>query len=203
MINKRFMKQEYYVHETSLIGDTAVIGRNTRIWQFCNIMNGVEIGNDCNIGQNVFVESGVRIGNHVKVKNNISIYQGVVCEDDVFLGPNCVFTNVINPRSFIEKKTQIKQTHIHKGATIGANATIVCGNHVGSYAMIGAGSVVTKNVGDYELVVGNPAKKIGYVCKCGETLKKEKETYYCKICDKQYHFVNGAMVCKEDKNGVY
>ena len=197
------MKKKYYVHETSLIGDTAIIGKNTRIWQFCNIMNDVVIGDDCKIGQNVFIESGVRIGNHVKVKNNISIYQGVVCEDDVFLGPNCVFTNVINPRSFIEKKTQIQQTHIHRGATIGANATIVCGNSVGEYAMIGAGSVVTKNIGDYELVVGNPAKSIGYVCKCGETLEKDKQEYYCKICGERYHIVNGTMVCKENIHGVY
>lgn len=197
------MKREFYAHETSLIGNNAVIGKNTRIWQFCNIMNDVEIGDDCNIGQNVFIESGVRIGNHVKVKNNISIYQGVICEDDVFLGPNCVFTNVINPRSFIEKKEQIKQTYIHQGATVGANATIVCGNSIGKYAMIGAGSVVTKNVGDYELVVGNPAQKIGYVCKCGETLETKGQEYYCNCCKKNYHLASGIMACKENMDGIY
>lgn len=197
------MDKKYYAHETSLIGDKAVIGKNTRIWQFCNIMNGARIGENCNIGQNVFIESGVKIGNHVKVKNNISIYQGVICEDGVFLGPNCVFTNVINPRSFIEKKDQIKPTLVSMGATIGANSTILCGNHIGKYAMVGAGSVVTKSVGDHELVVGNPARRIGYVCKCGETLVKQEKDYCCQVCDTRYQLVEDRMICKEIDNGIY
>lgn len=192
------MNQKYYVHETSLIGENVSIGADTRIWQFCNIMNDVEIGNSCNIGQNVFIESGVRIGNHVKVKNNISLYKGVVCEDDVFLGPNCVFTNVVNPRSFIEKKDQMKQTLVKKGATVGANATIVCGHNIGEYSLIGAGSVVTKDVGAYELVVGNPAKKAGYVCKCGEKLVKNKEKYVCRMCQKKYQLRDNRMMCEEN-----
>lgn len=183
--------KEYYAHETSLIGESAKIGKNTKIWQFCNIMNDSEIGDDCIIGQNVFVESGVKLGNHVKVKNNISIYKGVTCEDGVFLGPNCVFTNVINPRAFIEKKDQMKKTPIMKGATIGANSTIVCGNRIGKYALVGAGSVVIDDVGDYELVVGNPARHIGFVCECGEKLFKNE----CKICNKRY-------IISDDKNAM-
>ena len=157
------MEKEYYVHETSLIGPKAIIGKNTRIWQFCNIMSGVEIGENCNIGQNVFIESGVKIGNRVKIKNNISIYQGVTCEDGVFLGPNCVFTNVINPRSFIEKKDQMKQTYICAGATIGANATIVCGNHIGKFAMIGAGIYILVNNGAMLQIVGGIIVAYGIV----------------------------------------
>lgn len=192
------MEKEYYIHETSLVGENAKIGKNTRIWQFCNIMNHVTIGEDCNIGQNVFIESGVKLGNKVKVKNNISIYQGVTCEDGVFLGPNCVFTNVINPRSFIEKKDEIKETRLRKGATVGANATILCGHEIGKYAMIGAGSVVTKDVGDYELVVGNPARKIGYVCQCGETLVQKEYRYVCEHCEKEYCLYEGKLIYIED-----
>lgn len=194
---------DYYVHETSLVGEDVNIGEGTRIWQFCNIMNDVTIGRDCNIGQNVFVETGVKIGNHVKVKNNISLYQGVECEDGVFLGPNCVFTNVVNPRSFIEKKDQLKKTLVRQGATIGANATIVCGHSIGRYAMIGAGSVITRDVGDYELVVGNPAKKIGYVCKCGERLTDIGEKYICNACGSQYSVKDDEMTCEENEDGVY
>lgn len=192
------MRKEYYIHETSLLGENTNIGKNTRIWQFCNIMNHVTIGEDCNIGQNVFIESGVKLGNKVKVKNNISIYQGVICEDGVFLGPNCVFTNVINPRSFIEKKDELKETKLRKGATVGANATILCGHEIGEYAMIGAGSVVTKDVGDYELVVGNPARKIGYVCQCGETLVQKEQKFVCKHCEKEYCLYEGKLILKEN-----
>ena len=192
------MEKEYYVHETSLLSENAKIGKNTRIWQFCNIMDDVVIGEDCNIGQNVFIESGVRLGNKVKVKNNISIYQGVTCEDGVFLGPNCVFTNVINPRSFIEKKEELRETKLRTGATVGANATILCGHEIGKYAMIGAGSVVTKNVGDYQLVVGNPAKKIGYACQCGETLEKTEQGYICKHCKKEYVFLEECLTYVKD-----
>lgn len=191
------MEKEFYIHETSLLAPNSKIGKNTRIWQFCNIMSDVIIGEDCNIGQNVFIESGVKLGNKVKVKNNISIYQGVICEDGVFLGPNCVFTNVINPRSFIEKKEEIQETKLGEGATVGANATILCGHKIGKYAMIGAGSVVTKDVGDYELVVGNPAKKIGYVCQCGETLTQSNQGYLCACCEKEYYMHDGKLIQKE------
>lgn len=188
---------KYWAHETSIIDKAAVVGDNTRVWQFCNIMSGVYIGADCNLGQNVFVESGVRIGNRVKIKNNISLYNGVICEDDVFLGPNCVFTNVINPRSFIEKKTQFKQTVVKQGATIGANATLLCGHTIGRYAMVGAGSVLTHDVGAYELVMGNPAKHVGYVCRCGETLKKNASEYVCCSCGCRYEMDQNQMNIKE------
>lgn len=197
------MDRDFYIHDTSLIGSNTVVGRNTRIWQFCNIMDDVHIGCDCNIGQNVFIEKGVEIGNHVKIKNNISIYEGVICEDGVFLGPNCVFTNVINPRAFIEKKDQLKQTLIKYGATVGANATVVCGNCIGKYAMVGAGSVITHSVKDYELVVGNPARHIGYVCRCGETLMKREDHYWCSACKTSYWLENGNLICEEDKDGIY
>ena len=194
---------DYYVHETSLIGKDVNIGERTRIWQFCNIMNGVSIGRDCNIGQNVFIETGVKLGNHVKVKNNISLYQGVECEDGVFLGPNCVFTNVINPRSFIEKKDQLRKTVVRQGATIGANATIVCGHSIGRYAMVGAGSVITRDVEDYELVAGNPARKMGYVCKCGERLKDKGGRYVCDTCGSRYSVKDGKITCEENEDGIY
>ena len=180
------MAKQYIADSTSLIGEHAHIGNGTRIWQFCNIMNNATIGDYCNIGQNVFIENNVVIGNHVKIKNNVAIYQGVTCEDDVFLGPNCVFTNVINPRSFIEKKNEIKKTIIKKGATIGANATIVCGHIIGEYAMIGAGTVVTHDVAPHQLIVGNPGRPIGYVCKCGERLVSDANGWSCIHCHKQF-----------------
>ena len=200
---ERIMDEEYFVHGTSIVDEHASIGRNTRIWQFCNIMKDVVIGNDCNIGQNVFMEAGVKIGNKVKIKNNISIYQGVECEDGVFLGPNCVFTNVINPRSFIEKKDQLKKTLIKRGATVGANATIVCGNSIGRYAMVGAGSVVTKEVHDFELVVGNPAHKIGYACICGERLEECGGEWNCKVCGRKYEWQNDTLQYRGEEDGIY
>lgn len=177
---------EYFVHATSLADSSARIGKGTKIWQFCNIMGDTDIGENCNIGQGVFVESGVRVGNRVKIKNNVALYNGVICEDDVFLGPNCVFTNVINPRSFIERKNEFRQTIIRKGATIGANATIICGHTIGAYSMIGAGSVVTKDVPDYTLMVGNPARMKGYVCQCGEKLDASNSMYVCIKCGRRY-----------------
>lgn len=188
------MDREYRADATSLISEDAQIGRGTRIWQFCNIMGGSVIGEECNIGQNVFVEGGVCIGNRVKVKNNVALYQGVVCEDDVFLGPNCVFTNVINPRSFIERKHEFRETVVKKGATIGANATIVCGNTIGRYAMVGAGTVVTHDVGDYQLVTGNPGRHAGYVCMCGCKLHEESGTWRCTECGRRYGIMaDGVM----------
>lgn len=183
------------IHETSLVDENAVIGDETKIWQFCNIMHDVKIGKKCNIGMNVFIENGVIIGNNVTIKNNISLYSGVICEDNTFLGPNCVFTNVLNPRSFISRKNEFKKTIIKKGASIGANATIVCGNEIGNYAMVGAGAVVTKNIENYALVVGNPAKKIGYVCECGERIYPNfSEIYICNRCMKKYKHENNELI---------
>lgn len=185
---------KYKVHETSSVGTDTLIGQGTRIWQFCTIMDNVNIGDCCNIGQNVYVESGVKIGNHVTIKNNISLYTGFICEDDVFLGPNCVFTNVLTPRSFISRKNEFKRTLVKKGASIGANATIICGHTIGKYAMVGAGCVVTKDVADYTLVVGNPAKKIGYVCECGNRIyKTETLEYQCPRCNKKYILLNDFL----------
>lgn len=164
-----------FCHSSSIIEDNVIIGKDTKVWHFTHIMQGAEIGDRCNIGQNVFIASKVKIGNGVKIQNNVSLYTGVECEDDVFFGPSCVFTNVINPRSFIERKTEYKKTLIKRGASIGANATIVCGNTIGKYALVGAGSVVRENVEDYACVSGNPAKKIGYVGEYGHRLNFNDE----------------------------
>lgn len=189
---------EYKADCTSIIGETAIIGTGTRIWQFCNIMDGAVIGENCNIGQGCFIESSVRIGNRCKIKNNVALYNGIECEDEVFLGPNCVFTNVINPRAGYEKKSEFKKTIIRKGATIGANATIVCGHCIGSYAMVGAGSVVTKDIKPYELWYGNPAKQFGYVCRCGEKLIKEDDGFKCIKCSSRYMIVDNVMRSEKD-----
>ena len=176
--NEAAARPPYWIHETSRAGKTAKIGKGTRIWQFCNILDGAQIGDGCSLGQNVFIENGVKIGNHVKIKNNISIYSGVECGDDVFIGPNVVFTNVLNPRSFIEKKHEFKITILEQGCTLGANATIICGSRIGRYAM------VIRDVPDYGLVVGNPSRLIGYVCKCGERLGSSGME--CRKCHKTY-----------------
>lgn len=173
----------YIAHESSLIGKSSRIGEGTRIWQFCIIMDEVTIGQNCNIGAYVFVEKNVHIGSQVKIKNNVSLYSGVKLEDDVFIGPNVVFTNVINPRSFIERKNEFRPTIVRKGASVGANATIICGHEIGEYALIGAGAVVTKDVEPYVLIIGNPGKPAGYVCQCGERLPEE---LVCKSCNKKY-----------------
>lgn len=182
----KMMERDYFVHESTYIDEPCEIGKDTKIWHFSHIMMNAKIGNRCNIGQNVVISPGVIIGNNVKIQNNVSVYTGVICEDDVFLGPSCVFTNVINPRSFIERKEEYKKTIVKKGASIGANATIVCGYDIGKYAFIGAGAVVTKNVPDYALVVGNPARIIGYVCQCGNRLEKQDGIYKCNKCGKEY-----------------
>ncbi|MBC8033241.1 MAG: N-acetyltransferase [Chitinophagaceae bacterium] len=163
--------QETYIHSSSVVDDGAIIGSNVKIWHFCHLMPGSVIGNNCNIGQNVFIDNNVKIGNGVKVQNNVSIYNGVIIEDDVFLGPSMVFTNVLNPRSFIERKNEFKTTIIRKGASIGANVTIVCGLEIGEYALIGAGAVVTHDVPAYALMAGNPARQIGQVDTAGNTIK--------------------------------
>lgn len=181
---------EIFVHKTAEVSEGAVIGRGTSIWQHCIIQSGAQIGENCNVGANVFIEDGVIIGNGVKIKNNIALYSGVVCEDDVFLGPNCVFTNVINPRSHISRKNEFRRTVVKKGAAIGANATIVCGHVIGKYAMIGAGTVVEKDIKDYELAVGNPARKKGYVCECGCRITDRLQ---CSECGKAYEMKDGVM----------
>lgn len=161
--------KNYFAHGSSIIDEGAIVGSGTKVWHFSHIMSNAVIGSDCILGQNCFVASDVKLGNKVKVQNNVSIYKGVICEDEVFLGPSMVFTNVLNPRSGIEKKDEFKKTLVKKGATIGANATIICGVTIGSYAMIGAGAVVTKDVPDHALLVGNPAKQIGWVDEYGNT----------------------------------
>ena len=176
------IKREYFAHETAVIDEGSIIGKGTRIWHFSHIMPGCEIGEYCNLGQNVVISRGVKLGNHVKVQNNVSIYTGVTCESDVFIGPSVVFTNVINPRSAISRKDQYAKTVVMKGATIGANATIVCGHTIGTFAFIGAGTVITKDVTAYALVVGNPGRQIGWMSEFGHRL----------------HFDNtGQAVCPE------
>ena len=162
--------KDYFVHETAIIDEGATIGKGTKIWHFSHIMSNCRIGENCNIGQNVVISPEVVLGNQVKVQNNVSVYTGVTCDDDVFLGPSCVFTNVTNPRSAVNRKSQYAKTHVGKGATIGANATIVCGHDIGAYAFIGAGAVVTKTVPAYALLVGNPAKQIGWMSEYGHRL---------------------------------
>ena len=159
--------KEYFAHETSIIDPDCTIGKETKIWHFSHIMSDCNIGECCNIGQNVVISPEVILGRNVKIQNNVSVYTGVICEDDVFLGPSMVFTNVINPRSHVNRKNEYAQTIVRKGASIGANATVICGNEIGEYAMIGAGSVITKPVKPYALVVGNPAKQIGWVSENG------------------------------------
>lgn len=162
--------KNYFAHETAVIDDGCNIGEGTKIWHFSHIMPGCTLGEKCNIGQNVVVSPGVTLGKNVKVQNNVSIYEGVTCDDDVFLGPSMVFTNVINPRSAVNRKNEYLKTHVGKGASIGANATIVCGHNIGAYAFIGAGAVVTKEVPAYALVVGNPARQMGWMSEYGSKL---------------------------------
>ncbi len=163
--------KEFFAHETAVIDEGVQIGEGTKIWHFCHIMTGCAIGNNCNLGQNVVVSPDVVLGNNVKVQNNVSIYTGVICEDDVFLGPSMVFTNVINPRSAVIRKEEYMKTLVGRGATIGANATVVCGNNIGKFAFIGAGAVVTREVKPHALVVGNPSRQVGWMSEYGHRLK--------------------------------
>lgn len=187
------MENKYFVHESSYVDSNAIIGDGTKIWHFSHIMDDAVIGQNCNIGQNVVISPNVIIGNNVKIQNNVSVYTGVLVEDDAFLGPSCVFTNVINPRSFIERKSEYKKTVVKKGATIGANATIVCGNTLGAYSFVGAGSVVTKDVPSYALVVGNPARIKYYVCKCSEKMEFINNEFICPKCNRKYKFENNDV----------
>lgn len=184
----------YFAHPSAVIDDDCVIGKETQIWHFTHIMAGSRIGENCNIGQNVFVGAGVILGNNVKVQNNVSLYTGVICEDDVFLGPSMVFTNVSNPRSFISRKDQFSNTRVGKGTTIGANATIICGYDIGEYAFIGAGSVVTKSVPAYALIVGNPGKQMGWMSKNGHKLKFDSNNIaICPETKEKYELKNNLV----------
>jgi len=181
---------DYFVHESSYVDDGAQVGKGAKIWHFCHIMGETRIGEGCNIGQNVFIASHVTLGSNVKVQNNVSIYTGVTVEDDVFLGPSMVFTNVVNPRSHVNRKDEYKPTLVKRGATVGANATIVCGVTLGRYCFIGAGAVVTRNIPDYALVYGNPGRVQGWMCQCGLRLAFEQagnaEQARCVECGREY-----------------
>src|SRR5213596_2033278 len=184
---------EYFVHESSYVDAGARIGKGTKIWHFCHVMPGAVIGERCNLGQNVVVMPGTRIGNNVKIQNNVSIYEGVTLEDDVFCGPSCVFTNVLNPRSHVPRKHEYQPTLVKRGSSIGANATIVCGVTLGEYAFIGAGAVVTSNVPAYALMVGVPARRVGWMCQCGERLFVAAGKAACPVCGTAYEEANGAL----------
>jgi UDP-2-acetamido-3-amino-2,3-dideoxy-glucuronate N-acetyltransferase len=182
--------RKYFVHESSYVDQSSKIGDGTKIWHFCHVMKHATIGKDCVLGQNVHVGPNVVIGNRCKIQNNVSLYDGVILEDDVFCGPSMVFTNVINPRSAIERKHEFRLTLVKTSATIGANATLLCGHTIGRYAFIGAGAVVTKDVPDYALVIGNPGRMSGWMCRCGLKLRFERNQHeegsYCKNCGAQY-----------------
>lgn len=183
---KYMSDKSYFVHESSYVDEPCEIGKGTKIWHFSHIMKECRIGERCNIGQNVVISPGVVLGNNVKIQNNVSVYTGVICEDDVFLGPSCVFTNVINPRSHVNRKEEYRETRVGKGASLGANATIVCGHTIGEYAFIAAGAVITKNVPPYALMMGNPARQRGWMCQCGEKLTFAAGKGQCAVCGKQY-----------------
>ena len=178
--------KDYFVHESSYVDEGCEIGKGTKIWHFSHIMSNCKIGQNCNIGQNVVISPEVVLGNNVKIQNNVSIYTGVICEDDVFLGPSMVFTNVTNPRSAVNRRGQYSKTVVKKGASIGANATIVCGHDIGKFAFIGAGAVVTKDVPDYALIVGNPGKQIGWMSEYGHRLHFENGNARCMESGEKY-----------------
>ena len=186
----------FFKHETAIVDDGARIGDGTRIWHWVHVCKGAQIGKGCSLGQNVFVGNDVVIGNDVKVQNNVSIYDAVTLEDEVFCGPSMVFTNVLNPRSAISRRGEFKKTRVCKGATLGANCTIVCGVTIGRFAFVGAGAVVTRNVPDHALVVGNPALQIGWVCSCGQTLE---EKYTCLACGKRYQKYQDRISIRSEK----
>lgn len=188
-------KINYFSHESAVIDDNCKIGSGTKIWHFSHVMSNSSIGRNCNIGQNVVISPGVKIGNNCKIQNNVSVYTGVNCEDDVFLGPSMVFTNVINPRSEINRQGQYLKTTVKRGATIGANATIVCGNEIGEYSFIGAGSVVTKRIKPFSLVVGNPAKQIGWMSKYGHKLVFNENGFAeCEESGEHYQLINDKVI---------
>lgn len=190
---------DYFVHPTSVVDEGADIGANTRIWHFCHISAPCRIGPDSSLGQNVFVARAVQIGRNVKIQNNVSVYEGVILEDDVFCGPSMVFTNVMNPRSFVSRKDEYRTTLVRRGASIGANATVVCGVTIGRYAFIGAGSVITRDVPDYALVYGNPARQRGWICKCGEKLVLDGARGKCQRCSGVYEVVDCRLKPVEER----
>jgi len=186
----------YYAHETALVDEGCQVGEGTKIWHFSHIMPKAIIGKNCNIGQNVVISPDVVLGNNVKIQNNVSLYTGVICEDDVFLGPSCVFTNVINPRSAVVRKSEYRSTIVRKGVSIGANATIVCGYEIGQYAFIGAGAVITKPVAPFALMVGNPARQMGWMSKFGHRLNfNEAGISICPESQEKYHLQNNVVTC--------
>ena len=192
------MEKEYFAHETAVIDESCKIGKGSKIWHFTHIMSGCTIGENCNLGQNVVISPGVVLGRNVKVQNNVSIYTGVICEDDVFLGPSMVFTNIINPRSHIIRKDQYAKTLVKKGASIGANATIICGNEIGEYAFIGAGAVITKSVLPYALVVGNPGRHVGYMSEYGHRLEfDDSGIAICPESHERYQLKEGKVTKME------
>ena len=186
---------DFFVHESSYVDDGCEIGAGTKIWHFSHIMSGCRIGRGCNIGQNVVVSPQCVLGDNVKIQNNVSIYTGVILEDDVFCGPSMVFTNVVNPRSHVSRKDEYRETLVKKGASLGANSTIVCGHTIGAYAFVGAGAVVTKDVPDYALVVGNPARIAGWMCRCGVKLASvgAAGTVECSACNSRYRWSDGHV----------
>jgi UDP-2-acetamido-3-amino-2,3-dideoxy-glucuronate N-acetyltransferase len=189
------MNNSYYVHPTAIVDEGCEIGQGTKIWHFSHIMTGCKLGDNCNIGQNVVISPEVVLGRNVKVQNNVSLYTGVTCDDDVFLGPSCVFTNVTNPRSAVNRRGQYSKTHVGKGASIGANATIVCGHDIGEFAFIGAGAVVTKNVPAYALLVGNPARQLGWMSEFGHRLEfNEKSVATCPESGENYQLINNLVI---------
>ncbi len=190
-----------FIHESSYVDEGAQIGAGTKVWHFCHVMPGAVIGERCNLGQNVVVMPGTRLGNNVKVQNNVSIYEGVELEDDVFCGPSMVFTNVMNPRSHVSRKSEYQRTLVRRGASIGANATVVCGTTLGEYAFVGAGAVVTRDVPAYALVVGVPATQIGWMCSCGERLPEPEVPYgetSCAACGRSYRMDHGRLLPEQD-----
>lgn len=188
------MTESFFIHATAVVDEGAEIGQGSSIWHFSHLMKNCKLGKCCNVGQNVFISSDVILGNNVKVQNNVSLYSGVICEDNVFLGPSCVFTNVINPRSAVLRKNEYKKTVVKKGATIGANATIVCGIIIHEYAFIGAGAVVTKNVSAYALMIGNPARQVGWMSENGSKLQFDKSnTAVCKNTGDIYQLNNNVV----------
>jgi UDP-2-acetamido-3-amino-2,3-dideoxy-glucuronate N-acetyltransferase len=184
---------DYYVHPSSFVDEGAVVGKGTKVWHFCHVLSGAVIGERCNIGQNCVIMPGTKLGNNVKMQNNVSVYEGVELEDDVFCGPSMVFTNVGTPRSHVNRRGEYERTLVKKGASIGANATVVCGHNLGRYSFVGAGSVVTKDVKDFALVVGNPARQIGWMCQCGERLAVAKGQGNCARCGSRYTEIDGEL----------
>lgn len=206
MSEMREMPGGYLVHESSYVDDGAQVGKDTHIWHFCHVCSGAVIGESCSLGQNVVVMPRVRLGRNVKVQNNVSLYEGVECEDDVFLGPSMAFTNVINPRSHVSRKHEYLRTLVRRGTSIGANATVVCGNELGEYSFVAAGAVVTRPVPAYALVAGVPARAIGWICQCGERLglaaDANNDNVSCDKCGQQYMLVGGKLARSSAKSGT-